>query len=85
MNKKHFYKYLTISEEDRKWGVYLGGAGYTDVNRQIEYPLTDHPVHHYSVGRFGQPLYQHQFRGQSHGRGSKCFGPQEQQCDLHPH
>ena len=69
MYKKHFYKYLTISEEDRKWGVYLGGAGYTDVSRQIEYPLTDHPVHHYFHWSMGRRLSDYQIMYITKGEG----------------
>ena len=53
LNKK-FYKYLTIGEEDKKWGVFLTGAGHIMVDRFTEYPLADDPSHHYfhwSIGR----------------------------------
>ena len=69
MEKKHFYKYLTISDEDRKWGVYLGGAGYTSVSQRIEYPLTDHPVHHYFHWANGRRLSDYQIMYITKGEG----------------
>lgn len=51
---KKFYKYLTVSEDDKHWGMYLTGAGRIVVDKQTEYPLVDDPSHHYfhwSVGR----------------------------------
>lgn len=79
-NKRHYYKYITISEEDRRWGAYLGGAGYTDVSRQIEYPLTDNPVHHYFNWSVGRRLSDYQIIYITKGEGifeSELFGSQK--------
>jgi len=69
MDKKHFYKYITVSELDRKWGVYLGGVGCTDVSQQIEYPLTNHPVHHYFHWDTGRRLSDYQILYITKGEG----------------
>ncbi|MDX9882737.1 MAG: AraC family transcriptional regulator [Prolixibacteraceae bacterium] len=69
MDKKHFYKYITVSEADRKWGIYVTGVGYTDVSQQIEYPLTDHPVHHYFHWSIGRRLFDYQIMYITKGEG----------------
>lgn len=35
-NNYRFYKYLAISDEDRKWGIYLTGAGHIHVKNYYE-------------------------------------------------
>lgn len=52
--EKNYYKYLTVSDEDRKWGIYLTGAGHIRIEKNREYPPVNDPSHHYfhwSVGR----------------------------------
>ncbi len=68
-NKKHFYKYLAVSNEDKKWGIYLGGAGYTNVSPKIEYPLTNHPTHHYFHHSKGRRLSEYQLLYITKGEG----------------
>ncbi|MGV8094312.1 MAG: AraC family transcriptional regulator [Mangrovibacterium sp.] len=70
MDKKHFYEYITVSEADRKWGIYLGGTGCTNVSQQIEYPLTDHPVHHYFHWSTGRRLSDYQIMYITKGEGT---------------
>jgi AraC-like DNA-binding protein len=58
--KEHIYNYLTISEDDKKLGLYLIGAGYTSVSQGSEYPLCDHPAHHYFQWAKGRRIADYQ-------------------------
>lgn len=57
---KRFYKYLTIGEEDKRWGIYLSGAGHIKVDPNVEYPLVDDPSHHYFNWSIGRRLSEYQ-------------------------
>lgn len=39
---KDFFKYLTASEEDIDWGMYLTVAGKAEIPKNREYPLPEH-------------------------------------------
>lgn len=67
--KKRFYKYLTIGEEDIKWGLYLTGAGDVKVNKNTEYPLIDDPSHHYFHWSKGRRLSSYQLLYITQGKG----------------
>lgn len=78
--KEHLYKYITVSDEDKKLGIYLLGAGHTEVCKEIEYPLTDHPVHHYFHWSQGRRLSEYQILFISSGKGifeSELSGKQD--------
>jgi AraC-like DNA-binding protein len=81
MNKGiHEYKYITVSDEDRRNGIFLLGAGHTEVIREIEYPLIDHPVHHYFHWSQGRRLSEYQILYITSGKGifeSEVSGKQE--------
>ncbi len=64
-----FYKYLTVGEEDKRWGIYLTGAGHIIVGRQTEYPLVDDPSHHYFHWSVGRRLSDYQLLYITKGRG----------------
>jgi len=64
-----YYKYLTVSDKDKKWGLYLTGAGYTVVCGQEEYPCKDHPQHHYFHWSKGRKLTEFQLLYISKGKG----------------
>ncbi len=40
---KEFFRYLPVSEVDRKWGLYVTGAGRLTVGAGEKYPLKIHP------------------------------------------
>jgi AraC-like DNA-binding protein len=67
--KKHLYKYLTVSEEDKKLGIYVLGSGHTEVSKKIEYPLTDHPAHHYFHWSQGRRMSEYQILYIINGKG----------------
>lgn len=66
---KRFYKYLTIGEEDKRWGIYITGAGHIHVEKQKEYPLIDDPSHHYFHWSTGRRLSEYQILYISKGQG----------------
>jgi AraC-like DNA-binding protein len=70
MNTIHKYQYITVSEADKKLGIYILGCGHTEVGRETEYPLTDHPVHHYFHWSQGRRLSEYQILYITNGKGS---------------
>jgi len=66
---KRFYKYLTIGEEEKRWGIYITGAGHILVDKQTEYPLIDDPSHHYFFWSIGRRLSNYQILYISKGGG----------------
>lgn len=43
----NFYKYLPVSEVDKRWGLYVMNVGCTKIERSQAYPPRNHPSHHY--------------------------------------
>lgn len=66
---KRFYKYLTVDEEVKRWGIYLTGAGHVKVEKHTEYPLTDDPSHHYFHWSTGRRLSEYQILYITKGKG----------------
>jgi AraC-like DNA-binding protein len=64
-----YYKYLTAIEEDKKWGIFLSGAGHVHVEKNTEYPFTDDPSHHYFNFATGRRLSEYQILYISRGEG----------------
>lgn len=50
-------------------GIYLQAAGHTEVRKRIEYPLTDHPIHHYFLWSQGRRLSEYQILYITNGKG----------------
>jgi AraC-like DNA-binding protein len=69
LKDQRFYKYLTVSGEDRKWGVYLTGAGHINVNKHTKYPLVDDPSHHYFHWSVGRRITEYQILYITKGQG----------------
>lgn len=71
MNQQHgnFYKYVTVSEDAKDWGVYLTGAGHKEVSKHTRYPLVDDPSHHYFHWTTGRKLSDYQIIYITKGRG----------------
>jgi AraC-like DNA-binding protein len=77
---KKFYKYLTVGEDDKRWGIYLTGAGHISVDRDTEYPLVDDPSHHYFHWSVGRRLSDYQVLYITKGKGvfeSETTGPRK--------
>lgn len=66
---KGFYKYLTVGEEVKRWGIYLTGAGHIKVDKHTEYPLIDDPSHHYFHWSIGRRLSDYQILYITKGKG----------------
>jgi AraC-like DNA-binding protein len=66
---KRFYKYISVGEEDKRWGIYLTGAGHIHVEKQVEYPLIDDPSHHYFRWSTGRRLSEYQILYITKGQG----------------
>ncbi len=66
---KRFYKYITVGEEDKRWGIYLTGAGHIKIGKNIEYPLVDDPSHHYFHWSIGRRLSEYQILYITKGEG----------------
>lgn len=65
-----FYKYLTIGEEDKRWGIYLTGAGHIQIPPLTEYPLVDDPSHHYFHWSVGRRISEYQILYITRGQGT---------------
>jgi AraC-like DNA-binding protein len=79
-NKKHIYRYLTVSDEDKNLGIYVLGAGLTKVNKESTYPLIDHPIHRYFHLSKGRRLLEYQILYITSGKGvfeSEATGKQD--------
>lgn len=66
---KRFYKYVSVGEDDKRWGAYLTGTGHIHVQKQTEYPLVDDPSHHYFHWKTGRRLSEYQILYISKGKG----------------
>jgi len=57
---KDYFKYLTPSEEDINWGLYLNVSGISRVNPNTVYPLREHPSGYYFTWDKGRVLQEYQ-------------------------
>jgi len=64
-----YYKYLPVSEEDKKWGLYVENAGRTSIRFSDTYPRKDHPKHHYFNWENGRILKEYQLIYITRGNG----------------
>lgn len=67
---KRFYKYLTVGEEDKHWGIYVTGAGHIQIPPNTEYPLVDDPSHHYFHWAVGRRISEYQILYITRGQGT---------------
>ena len=68
---KDFFKYLTTSESDRKWGLYLTVAGKAEIPKNREYPLKEHahPKGYNFTWEQGRVLHEYQVHYFTEGKG----------------
>lgn len=57
---KNFFRYLTSSEEDKQWGLYLTVAGSYTSPPLTPYPKTDHPTGYHFDWQTGRILNEYQ-------------------------
>ncbi len=67
---KDFFKYLTPSEEDINWGLYLNVAGKSTAPSNKTYPSKEHPTGYYFDYRKGRTLPEFQINYITEGQGS---------------
>jgi hypothetical protein len=54
---KNFYKYLPVTDTEKKWGFYITSAGYNHINPKEVYPSTSgHPSTHVFTWNKGRIL-----------------------------
>lgn len=66
---KRFFKYLKTGEEEKRWGMYVTGAGHIQVPRETTYPFVSDPQHHYFHFSMGRRLTDYQIIYITKGRG----------------
>ncbi|WP_163324534.1 AraC family transcriptional regulator [Draconibacterium mangrovi] len=64
-----YFKYLTTSEEDIDWGLYLKVAGYARIKADTQYPTKDHPSEYYFEWKNGRVLHEFQLNYITEGTG----------------
>lgn len=67
---KTYHKYLPVSAEDEKWGLYMLNAGIGHIPLSSNYPSTDHPSTYYFNWKNGRILSEYQLIYITHGEGS---------------
>jgi AraC-like DNA-binding protein len=64
-----YFKYLTTSEEDINWGLYLKVAGYARIKANTHYPTNEHPSEYYFEWKNGRVLHEFQLNYITEGTG----------------
>lgn len=64
-----FFKYLTPSKEDEKWGLFLKVAGRETIQKEANYPTSTHPGSYYFLWENGRQLDEFQINYITEGTG----------------
>ncbi|MFK7981246.1 MAG: helix-turn-helix domain-containing protein [Saprospiraceae bacterium] len=64
-----FFKYLTPSEVDKSWGVFLNVAGKASIPANTHYPAKEHPTGYYFTWKRGRILEEYQLIYLTKGTG----------------
>ena len=64
-----FFKYLTVGEEDKKWGLYLNVAGKAQIEAKSIYPSPEHPTGYHFTWESGRILDEFQINYITNGGG----------------
>lgn len=64
-----YFKYLTASEEDKEWNLYLNVAGYANIEKNLVYPPKGHPSHYNFNFKKGRILNEFQINYITEGYG----------------
>jgi len=70
LGTKSFFRYLPLSDDDRKRGLFVSAGGYTLIPPHTPYPPAQHPPDHDFRWERGRVLSAHQLVYISRGRGS---------------
>ena len=63
------FQYVTPNVEEKKWGMYLTGAGKALIPPQSEYPSSDHPSEYYFTWEEGRTIKEYQINYITEGNG----------------
>lgn len=66
---KDFFKYLTVGNETKEWGLYLNVAGVSKTLPEKEYPSREHPSGYYFNYKNGRVLNEYQLNYITEGSG----------------
>ena len=69
MKKKRYREYLSISPQEKHWGILLKSAGYTKVEPGEKYPAQDHPDEYYFKWEKGRVIHERQVIMITNGEG----------------
>ncbi len=64
-----FFKYNTVSEEDKNWGLFLNVAGKSTIRANSRYPSPEHPSGYYFTWNNGRTLNEYQINYITEGNG----------------
>jgi len=64
-----FFKYLTVGESERNWGLYITSVGYSKVSPNQNYPNQEHPQSHQLTWNRGRILNDYYLIFISKGKG----------------
>lgn len=67
--RKGYFKYLTTSEEDIDWGIYLNVAGRAKITPKTIYPPKEHPSEYFFNWETGRILQEFQLNYVTEGSG----------------
>ena len=79
---KDFFKYLTVGEEDKNWGLYLNVAGKAKIAPHKIYPAQDHPSGYHFIWDNGRILHEYQLNYITEGSGT--FEDQSGSYNIRP-
>ncbi|UXX81047.1 AraC family transcriptional regulator [Reichenbachiella carrageenanivorans] len=65
-----FFKYLTVSDVDLKWGLYITAGGYEKIKPKSVYPSIGHPSTYYFEYDSGRILKEYQILYITNGKGT---------------
>lgn len=66
---KDFFKYLTVGDEDKNWGLYLNVAGKSRITPRTIYPSREHPTGYFFNWNHGRTLEEFQLNYITEGAG----------------
>lgn len=66
---KDFFKYLTVGEADKNWGLFLNVAGRASITQNAAYPLSEHPPGYLFDWKQGRVLQEYQLNYITEGSG----------------
>jgi AraC-like DNA-binding protein len=68
--KYSLFNYLTVSQKDKLWGLYVTGSGYADLPPHTVYPPTQHPSGYMFDWKQGRTLSEFQLVYVTRGEGT---------------